>query len=138
MDNQISNIRLFQLIKNKTDETIALEAVKSLLSTIKGEVNTETIAAIKDAKAELRDETNDVKIEVTEKISDLKLELNSKISDLKLELNEKFNELKLEFNDKINLLRVEFTDKINAAKIQTILWIVGMSIVQLLARYFFR
>jgi len=57
---------------------------------------------------------------------------------LKLELNDKSNELKLEFSDKINPLRVEFTDKINAAKIQTILWIVGMSIVQLLARYFFR
>jgi hypothetical protein len=34
-------------------------------------------------------------------------------------------------------LKVDIIDRISSAKIQTILWVVGVGVLQLLARYFF-
>jgi len=84
MDIQISAIRLYQIIKDKTgDDKTAEEVVSALQATIKEEV----------------------RIEATDQIKDLKIDI---------------------------------IDRIGSAKIQTILWVVGVGILQLVARYFFK
>ena len=112
MEDHNTGIRLFQLIKNRTDEQTALEATSALQSNIKTEVKYETANAVRDVRVEIRD---------------VKMELLGKISATEISLI-----------DRINAVKSDLLERISSSKIQTILWIVGMSIVQLMARYFFK
>jgi len=53
-------------------------------------------------------------------------------------LREKMDDMKTELTDKMNSMKTELTDRINAAKVPTILWVVGITVVQLIARDFFK
>jgi hypothetical protein len=116
MENQNPSIRLFQLIKNKSDEQTALNAVSVLQDTIKDEVKTE----------------------ITGKINELKTELLERIKSTELSLISRINSTELGLTHKINSLETDLIDRINTSKIHTITWIVSMSILQLIARYFFK
>lgn len=84
MDIQISTIRLYQIIRDKTgDDKTAEEVVSALQGTIKEEVKAEATNQIKD-------------------------------------------------------LKIDIIDRISTAKIQTILWVVGVGILQMVARYFLK
>ncbi|SEA01264.1 hypothetical protein [Pedobacter hartonius] len=130
MENQNSSIRLFQLIKNKTNEQTALDAIQVFQHAIKEEVKSETAVKFEEAKIEQSDKFN----VLTVRIGYVKTELTEKISNLKVELTERISDVKTELND----VKFDLIDRINFSKIQTILWIVRMTIVQLLARYFFK
>ncbi len=112
MENHNTGIRLFQLIKNRTDEQTALDAMSALQGTIKTEV----------------------KYETANMISDVKIELLGKISTTEISLIERINSVKADLMD----VKTDLIERINSSKVQTILWIVGMSILQLMARYFFK
>lgn len=84
MDIQISTIKLYQLIREKTgDDKTAEEVVSVLQATIKDEVKAEATNQIKD-------------------------------------------------------LKIDIIDRISTAKIQTILWVVGVGVLQMVARYFLK
>jgi hypothetical protein len=84
MDIQISAIKLYQIIKDKTgDDKTAEDVITALQASIKEEV----------------------RIEATNQIKDLKIDI---------------------------------IDRIGSAKIQTILWVVGVGVLQLVARYFLK
>lgn len=116
MENHNEGIRLFQLIKNKTDEQTALSATSAIQGAIKAEVKYETANAVRDVK----------------------IELLGKISATEISLIDRINSVKEELSGRINSVKEELLERISSSKIQTILWIVGMSIVQLMARYFFK
>ena len=116
MENHNEGIRLFQLIKNKTDEQTALDAALVIQGAIKAEVKYETANAVRD----------------------LKIELLGKISSTEISLIERINATELRLMERINSVKSDLFERISSSKIQTILWIVGMSIVQLIARYFFK
>lgn len=123
MENHNEGIRLFQLIKNKTDEQTALDAASVIQGAIKAEVKYETANAVRDVKIELLGKLSATEISLVEKIRSTELSLIDRINAVKTDL----------MNVKADLL-----ERISSSKIQTILWIVGMSIVQLMARYFFK
>lgn len=91
MDN---SIKLFQLIKNETDQRTAEDAISSINGTIKDEVTRQATTVI--------------------------------------------SLFKTEFTDKLHALEVKLTNKINDLEVRLILWVVAMSVIQLVARYFFR
>lgn len=82
MDIQVSAIKLYELIRAKSDQKTAEDVVAALQDSIKEEVK-----------------------EATNQIKDLKIDL---------------------------------IDRINSAKIQTILWVVGIGVLQLVAKYFLK
>lgn len=116
MENHNTGIRLFQLIKNRTDEQTALDATSALQSTIKAEVKHETANVIRNVK----------------------IELLGKISATEVSLIDRISATEVRLIDRINSVKSDLLEKISSSKIQTILWVVGMSIVQLMARYFFK
>jgi len=84
MDIQISAIKLYQIIRDKTGDDKTVEEVVSALQ-----------ASIKE----------EVRVEATNQIKDLKIDI---------------------------------IDRISSAKIQTILWVVGVGVLQLVAHYFLK
>lgn len=127
MENHSEGIRLFQLIKNKTDEQTALIATSAIQGAIKAEVKYETANAVRD-----------VKIELLGKISSTEISLVERIRSVELSLIERINSTEKSLIERINNVKADLLERISSSKIQTILWIVGMSIVQLMARYFFK
>lgn len=84
MDVQISTIKLYQIIRDKTgDDKTAEDVISALQSTIKEEVKVEASNQIKD-------------------------------------------------------LKIDIIDRISSAKIQTILWVVGVGVLPLVAHYFLK
>lgn len=127
MENHNEGIRLFQLIKNKTDEQTALSATSAIQGAIKAEVKYETANAVRD-----------LKIELLGKISSTEISLIERIRSVELSLIDRINSVKQELLTRISSSEIDLIERINSSKLQTILWIVGMSIVQLMARYFFK
>lgn len=134
MENHNEGIRLFQLIKNKTDEQTALDAASVIQGAIKAEVKYETANAVRDVKIELLGKLSATEISLVEKIRSAELSLVEKIRSTELSLIDRINAVK---TDLMNV-KADLLERISSSKIQTILWIVGMSIVQLMARYFFK
>lgn len=48
------------------------------------------------------------------------------------------DEVSKESVSQIKDLKIDLIDRINSAKLQTIMWVVGMGVFQLLARYIFQ
>lgn len=48
----------------------------------------------------------------------------------KVELIEKMNDIKVELNEKINSVKTELIDRNNKSKTETIVWIVGVGVLQ--------
>jgi len=127
MENQNSAIVLYQAIKSKTDEQTAHHTVAALQGTIKEEVKNETNIIIIDVKVALIDRINSTRIELLDRINSVEIKLDNKLNSIKIELL-----------DRINSVELRLEEKISASKFQTIMWIVSMSVIQLVARYFFK
>jgi len=111
MDIHISLVQLYELVRAKTDQKTAEDVVSVLQNTIKEEVKQETMTQV-----------NDVKVDLNERVNSIKTDLTQKINDVRTDLTE---------------VRIDLIDRINTAKLQTILWVVGVGILQLAAKYFF-
>ncbi|WP_158795439.1 hypothetical protein [Pedobacter sp. L105] len=127
MEDQNSAIRLYQIIKLHTDEQTAMRSLDAIRGTIKGE-----------ADNHISVKTRDVKIELEDKINLVKMELIDRINALEIKLTEKINAVEFRLTEKINTVEARLTEKIDAYKVQTIMWIVSMNVIQLVARYFFK
>jgi hypothetical protein len=61
---------------------------------------------------------------------DDKMDLNGRISDIKSELTERIDGTKIQLIERINETKIELIDRINKSKTETIMWIVGVGILQ--------
>jgi|GEM_PF-3084694 len=107
MENQNSAIRLYQVIKNETDEQTAHYAISALQDTIKEEVKIETNNAIKDAKIESIDLIGSFKSELVEKTNIVEFNLTHKINTVEVWLTDKITAIEV----KLNTTDFKLTDK---------------------------
>lgn len=144
MDNQNPAIRLYNLIKHKTDEQTAQDAVNMLQSTVRGEVKNEISSSM--SAMELKFSGLEVKFSALEvKFGNLEVKLGDrigaveiKLGNLEMKLGDRISNVELKLGNRINTLEVDMIDRINSSKFQTILWIVGVGILQVVARYLFK
>lgn len=132
MDRLNPTIALYNMIRNKTDEATAGGAIAGVQTIVNAEV-TNSVNRMENKLA--------VKINGLEgKVNTLDLKLNNlglKVSGLELRTGGLETRMNI-IEARIGELKAEMIDRITSAKIQTILWIVGVGILQVAMRYLFR
>ncbi|MFT4155614.1 hypothetical protein [Parafilimonas sp.] len=112
----ISEISLYKALKQKLGDDAAAELVEFVANEVRTEIDNKTSLFLTKAD----------KIELIEKMNNDKIELLAKLNNL---------------HEKIGNDKVELIDRINKSKTETIIWIVGIGVLQfiltLLTKLFF-
>jgi len=106
-----SEITLYKTLRKKLGEMETAELIEFVKSEVKAEVDTTMNTLLKkEDKIELIDRFNDTKDDLTESI----------------------NTTRTELSDRINAMKHDLIDRINKSKTETIIWIVGIGLLQFL------
>lgn len=116
----ISEISLYKALRTKLGDETADELVEFVKTQMQSELKARTDTFL----------TKQDKVELLEKINDDKNELLQKMSGDKSELLQKMSNDKSELLQMINNNKVELIDRIHKAKTETIIWIVGIGVLQ--------
>lgn len=164
MDTANPAIVLYNIIRNKTDEQTAHFAIGGLQTMIKAESKGEVTNSVNVMENKLETKINSLELKVNnldEKVNNLDVKFNNldmKVSNLDLKLNHldtRFNDLDVKmtrfeirmntfeirmnsFDLRLGELKAEMIDRISQAKVQTIVWVVSVGILQLVVYYLFK
>lgn len=152
MEDHNPAIRLFKLIKSNSDEQTAHDAISGIQGLVKGEVKAEITHPVSALEVKLVERINHVEVKLEEKINGVELRLIERINNVEFKLGERLNRLDVRINDvelrvgerisrlevKLGEFKVDMIDRINISKNQTIFWIVGIGVLQLVVRYLFK
>jgi len=163
IEHQNPTIRMYEIIKEKTDEQTAHDAISAFQAMVKAEVSPEIVNAVNEMDLKFGNRFNGVESRLNSmstRINSMEIDMNNRFNSLELDMNnrfnslesktterfnslehhtsDRFNSLERKIDEKNNMLRLEMVERIYASKNQTIIWIVSIGILQLVSRYLFR
>jgi hypothetical protein len=139
---RISQLSLSNINRNKTGNQGTAGLAEPVNGEVKSEFNNKTdLLMEKDDKIELIERINDTRVELIERINDTRVELanrissveaglTNRISGVEAGLTNRISGVEVGLTNRINDTKVELIDRINKSKNETIIWIVGIGVLQ--------
>jgi hypothetical protein len=116
----ITEIALYNLLRKKMGEEETYELMQFIHSEVKAELDTKTnVFLIKEDKIELIQNAKADKFELMENAKTVKIELIQQAKADKIELIER-----------MNVNKIDLIDRMNKNKSETLVWIVGVGVLQ--------
>lgn len=118
----ISEITLYNLLRKKMGEQETFELMQFIHAEVRAELDTKTnVFLIKEDK-----------IDLIERAKADKLELIERMNVDKVDVIERMNVGKVDMIERMNVIKTELIDRMNKNKTETLVWIVGVGVLQFL------
>ncbi len=118
----INEITLYNVLRKKMGEQETFELMQFIHAEVRAELDTKTnVFLIKEDKIDLIERAKADKIELIERAKADKIDLLERAKADKIELIER-----------MNMIKIDLIDRMNKNKTETLVWIVGVGVLQFL------